>query len=272
DSGSLDLSHSRLRPWIERFESDLRALDRFEGFDLSPRYRGLMTNFRRDWLERMHDLDFENFERDEQVDYVLLRLHLDRVLKDLARDEERFSEIAELVPFVEEVARLFASRQHAEPVDARDSADALNKLAKQVGETQSRFERARAPGSSRGDDRREQEEDHNSSFRPKPTVALRAADAVARLRNAMRSWYEFYNEYDPLFTWWVEQPYQATDQAFEGYGRALRERATGNAGGDRRPGATAAAEGTRGAGTGPRGGFGGPAVFGGRGGRGAGSE
>src|SRR5262249_26290542 len=103
DSGPLEASHSPPRPCVERFEADLRSSMRFEGVDMSPCYRERLTQFRDEWLNRLNEREFDSLERDEQVDYVLVRLHLKRGLRDLSRDAERFSEMAELLPFVDAI-------------------------------------------------------------------------------------------------------------------------------------------------------------------------
>jgi len=43
----------------------------------------------------------------------------------------------------------------------------------------------------------------------------------------LRNWYTFYNGYDPVFTWWNEEPYKTLDQALTTYGAFLGERVVG---------------------------------------------
>ena len=61
----------------------------------------------------------------------------------------------------------------------------------------------------------------------KKTVAIRAVAALNSLRNNLRNWYTFYNGYDPIFTWWNEEPYRSLDQALTGYAAFLSERVVG---------------------------------------------
>ena len=44
-------------------------------------------------------------------------------------------------------------------------------------------------------------------------TALRAAAAVEALRGNLGQWNTFYNDYDPLFTWWMGLPYKHADSA-----------------------------------------------------------
>src|SRR6185369_13936502 len=65
----------------------------------------------------------------------------------------------------------------------------------------------------------------------KKTVANRAATTVGGLRNTLRVWFNYYNGYDPLFTWWMDEPYKAVDQSLANYATYLNERVTGVRGG-----------------------------------------
>src|SRR6185436_5651845 len=55
----------------------------------------------------------------------------------------------------------------------------------------------------------------------------RAADDVDQVRNVVGGWYRYYDGYDPLFTWWVKEPYTSFDAALTNYARAIRTRLVG---------------------------------------------
>jgi uncharacterized protein (DUF885 family) len=55
-------------------------------------------------------------------------------------------------------------------------------------------------------------------------VVNRALAATEGLRSTLRGWFGFYDGYDPLFTWWMEEPYKAVDQAIDAYAGLLRQR------------------------------------------------
>ncbi len=50
---------------------------------------------------------------------------------------------------------------------------------------------------------------------------------TAMLRNGLKEWFDFYNGYDPLFTWWAAESYKDTDRAFKSYEVYLREKLGG---------------------------------------------
>ena len=54
--------------------------------------------------------------------------------------------------------------------------------------------------------------------------ATLAANAVDQLRAITTEWFNFYNAYDPMFTWWNSQPYQRVDEALKSYAGVLRDK------------------------------------------------
>src|SRR5262249_33648246 len=59
------------------------------------------------------------------------------------------------------------------------------------------------------------------------TVANRAADDLDRIRGVVSSWYKFYDGYDPVFSWWLKDPYAKLNDALTAYARTLREKVVG---------------------------------------------
>src|SRR5262249_2419215 len=72
--------------------------------------------------------------------------------------------------------------------------------------------------------RRKVESDARGKSGPKRTNANRALATVEGLQGTLRGWFGFYDGYDPLFTWWMQEPYQAADQALQAYAGFLRQR------------------------------------------------
>ena len=61
----------------------------------------------------------------------------------------------------------------------------------------------------------------------KKNVANRAALTITNLRNTLKSWFDYYNGYDPIFTWWVAEPYKSVDQALQNYASFMSEKGAG---------------------------------------------
>ena len=63
------------------------------------------------------------------------------------------------------------------------------------------------------------------SLSVKKNVANRAAANISSLRNTLRNWFDYYNGYDPVFTWWVAEPYKSADQALQNYASFMSDKA-----------------------------------------------
>ncbi|HEX5888333.1 MAG TPA: DUF885 family protein, partial [Pyrinomonadaceae bacterium] len=158
-----------------------------------------------EWLASLKTLEFDSFSQDGKVDYVLFKNHLEYELRQLDIQGQQISEIQPLIPFAETIIGLEETRRRMEPIDSAKIAATLTELRKQVDERRRTVE----------------------SLKPKKTVANRAVMATNGLRNSLRNWYTFYNGYDPMFTWWNEEPYRSLDQALASYASFVNEKVVG---------------------------------------------
>jgi len=244
---------SEMRAAIERYTVDRGSLQRSYPVATSPARRERFRKLYSDWLASLLKVDFDSMSQDGKIDYILFKNHLEYELRQLDIQAKQLEEIQPLVPFAKTIIDFEEARRRMEPVDSAKIAATLTELKKQVDERRRtvelslRAERGGDPAAS------------SESLRVKKTVANRAVGAINGLRNTLRTWYTFYNGYDPVFTWWNDEPYKALDQSLTNYSSFLAERVVGIGG---PPIQTA---GNRGTGGGP-----GVASQGGQGGQGGG--
>lgn len=200
-------SPSRLRGAIEKYAEDLGSISRFYTAFTSVNRRNRLNQFYSDWLAFLNRQNFDSLNHDEQVDYVLFKNHLEHEIKELETNAKAFDEMASLLPFAKTINDLEDSRRRLEKVDAAQMAVLLSDLGKQIAATQKAI-------------------DANKD-KPKKTVANRAARTVNFLRNTLRNWFNFYNGYDPVFTWWNQEPYKAVDTALQNYATFLLDKLVG---------------------------------------------
>ena len=79
--------------------------------------------------------------------------------------------------------------------------------------------------------------DSNPMLKPTQSKSKRLSRTAASRRSrlcatTLRNWFGFYNGYDPMFTWWVGEPYKSVDQALDKYAVFLREKVLGLKPGD----------------------------------------
>src|SRR5262249_13804544 len=113
------------------------------------------------------------------------------------------------------------------PMDWEKTAGDLNQLAKTIDDARRTLEREAAG------------RDRAKAGGPDRAARMRAANralaSVEGLRNTLRTWFAFYDGYDPAFSWWMQEPYKAADQALQAHTDVLRQRfgaSAAGAGGD----------------------------------------
>lgn len=211
---------SELAGIVQRFSLDNAALARrYDAYD-SPDQRVRMRGFYTAWRTRLRALDFDRLTQEGRIDYVLLDNHL-RYQLDLAdRQDTQRAEVRPLLPFAESLLALHDARRDLETLDPQATAKSVSAITRQIDSLRTLFEPAPRSG--------------DSSARPRAvapkvsrTVANRAAEHLDQLRGTISSWYRFHAGYDPLFSWWMKDPYQKLNESMTRYAATIRERVVG---------------------------------------------
>ncbi len=218
----VDAHESEMRPLIERYTVDRGSLTRSYPVSISPARTARFRQFYSEWLAQLQKLNFDSMSQEGKADYLLLKNHLEYEMRQLDIQTKQLIEIQPLVPFATDIIALEEARRRMEPIDSPRTAALLATLKKQIDDTRKSVEAGLRP--ERGAESRT---DIVDAVKPKKTVAFRAVGAVNNLRNSLRNWYTFYNGYDPLFTWWNEEPYKTLDQTLTTYAAFLGERVVG---------------------------------------------
>ncbi len=223
---------------VERYVEDRGALARRYDAAYSASRRAAFGEFNRGWLDRLRQVEFTDLDTEGRVDYLLLENEIEHQLAELDREADLIAESAELLPFLDAINALHDARRNLEPADPRDAATALTQLAAAIDSTRERV----AAGVRERDDGA----DSNGGAAAAPAnaaaaegangpapiqasrlVAFRSAGIIDALSRTLERWYEFHHGYDPLFTWWAEEPYEEVDSALERYRSTLRRDVVG---------------------------------------------
>ena len=215
-----DVPQSELRSMIERYSADRGSLFRFFGVEASASRQARMKQFYGDWLATLTKLNFDSMSEDGRVDYILFKNHLDHELRQLHIQEKAIVEIAPLAPFAATIVDLEEARRRMQAIDSPKTAALLTKLARQIDATSKAVE-AGLKADAKPD-----------ALKIKRPVANRALASINVQRATLKNWFGFYNGYDPMFTWWVGEPYRTVDLALEKYISLLREKVLGLKPGD----------------------------------------
>jgi uncharacterized protein (DUF885 family) len=211
---------SEVRNAIERYTVDRGSLMRSYPVAVSRARRERFKKLYTEWLASLQGLDFDSMSQDGKIDYLLFKNHLEYELRQLDIQSRQINEIEPLLPFAANIIELEEARRRMEPLDSAKTAAALNDLRKQVDDRRRAVELGLRSEARGGDT-------NSDPVRMKKTVANRTVAAINGLRNNLRNWYTFYNGYDPMFTWWNEEPYRSLDQSMTNYATFLTERVVG---------------------------------------------
>lgn len=201
---------SDLRVAVVRYIEDKAAIERRYEVNYSPVRIERLLEFNLGWQGRLQELSFDDLNHEGQIDYIALRNRIEYNIETLRLDEDRGQQIAPLLPFANELRLLQEDRHDRKRVHPRTAATTLNAVAKTVSELTDELE----AGDTRYED-------------VSRVVAWRAANQVNHLREILANWNTFYDGYDPMFNFWVPEPYTRVDAALESYTAAINEHLVG---------------------------------------------
>lgn len=230
---------------VREYEADASSIERFYDLSWSAARCDRIERLCRDWLKRLEAVDFNSLDVSGRVDWVLLRNELERSISGAARDRKRLAEIEPLSGFHGIVEDLELARWRGDPVKGAETAARVSELAKQVKRLREGVEKgsrdkagaAKAEAEKGGakKDAKAAPTNDPPAIAVEPVRALRAAQAVAGARAALKRWYEFYDGFQPDFSWWMKTPYEEAGKELDDYAKLLKEEIAGQKGKDDDP-------------------------------------
>lgn len=208
---SLDPNDSAMRPYLEMYSANRAALERRYSVEDSPIRRARMQEFNRQWLQTIEAVDFQGLNETGRIDWILFRNKLEHDQRELDIRAKAAQEIAPLLPFSATIIGLEDARLSMTPLEPAKAAATLDEIRRQVETVTKSLEAQVKEGAPA----------------IKKTSAHRAAQSVQGLKKTLQHWFTFYNGYDPVFTWWASEPYQAASKALDGYSSFLKEKVVG---------------------------------------------
>ncbi|KAI1472709.1 uncharacterized protein F4812DRAFT_22022 [Daldinia caldariorum] len=202
---SKELPPESIQDRIVRVWNDWRDLTAYYDIEGSVSRNTRLEEFYRDELADLERQPFESYSsQDDRVDYLLLRNYIRRAQRTLELDKERDAKFQAFVePFATPITAWCEKRRRVDPIDPKALADSLTATEKLVLQARDHV-------------------NHNASRYSRAT-GHRAARRVSSLRKTLGETYAFYKDFDPLFDWWVAEPYKRLDAALGGIASLLRE-------------------------------------------------
>ena len=210
---------SELRLVAQRYTADRTDLNRFYHAP-TPRRFARLKRFGLDWASALDALRTDGWSAAGLQDLSALKKTVQADLSGVDAEAAAAMQIEPLVPFAAGIAGLEEAHMLLETMSPEKAAVSLSEALDRLGQVRARFEagltdKSRLEGLPVGRD----------------TVG-RAAESAEALRKTVRDWFNFYNDYDPLFTWWMAQPYKEIDKGLAEYAAFLRDKMAPAAAGD----------------------------------------
>ncbi|KAG4411535.1 hypothetical protein IFR04_015337 [Cadophora malorum] len=199
---------------ITRIRADLADLTQFHSISMSPlRYERLYEYYTTE-LSLLSKSNFKNFDQQSKVDSLLLKNYLQKGLRQLDFEKERDEGMKPLLgSWAEALVGLCEERQAVKRVEGEGVAKIVFGAGKEVERM-----RGEVLGGKFKSGRTSEESGEISK-----SSAYRAVNTIQKLREHLKQWFGFYKGYDPLFTWWVKEPYGRLYEAMDEYAKSIRE-------------------------------------------------
>ncbi|MFO0066882.1 MAG: DUF885 family protein [Pirellulaceae bacterium] len=189
--------------WIEHFAADARTLqDRFRTPG-DPARQEVQRLLQEQWLNRLEEVEFGALTRDQQVDYLLLKNELIHRQKMDAIEWQKQQRASTLLPYLTDLADICLTRDRVGSIDAEATAQQLERIQKE----------ATAAIDALDDLKKEQS--------IAPVDAIYAAQYLRRWARTLQECHQFYEGYDPEYSWWCKKPYEAASEQLESHAKAI---------------------------------------------------
>lgn len=202
---------------MQNYEADLRALTRFytstfygnryQGYagieGASPEIRARFDSLYKEYLAKTEALDFNSLPQECKVDYILFKRDLKEQLRASAEEQKQYDKIIHWFPFADSIYATEKLRRRGHVLNS----ESLAKNWFDATKTIRTLDRQLKSDSSMDMD-----------------ALYEAGLVIGDLRRAITSIYEFYNGYDPLFTWWMPKTYKELDSTLALYAAQFKEK------------------------------------------------
>ncbi len=167
----------------------------------SPERRARLLQLIDEYEKKMLAVNFDKISVYGKVDYILFKRIVDDAKAKLLEEQDDYSKIVKFLPFSDIIYNLEKPRRRGLNVNGEEVAKQMNEIIKMVQKAKEAL-------------KKEESIDNK--------LAQLGNDAVKALQVVLKNEFDFYNGYDPMFTWWVPKTYTDLDAQLESYATALK--------------------------------------------------
>lgn len=201
--------HERIADRIVRVQWDLTNLKDFWKVQCSRNRSERLYEYLNAEIKGLEQMPFQTYDQNERVDYLLLKNHLRNQLSELERDTElnalAISFLGGFFPL--RMASVIEARQRIGDLDHKDEAEILVVCTSRIMQVRELIV--------------------NKKEIAEPIVAFRATKILEQFKVHWQEWYDFYDEYDPLFSYWISEPFPKLQKALQDIIDAIKKTCLG---------------------------------------------
>ena len=217
-NSSLPDAPPKMEAVLDRYRSDWGSLERYYSTRFSPVRHQRLERFLVAW-----QLELESLQRDENREElsgneanqkVLLEMlrDIESKRRQIAQDDAAFQRVHAKFGFVEAILEWCEQRQRVRSFDSRTRAGQVAELADATAEI------VEGLANSTSDEPAE-----NAFGAFESSQRAEAAMVMKSVAEDLQRWFDFYDEYDPMFTWWVQTPHSRLQSNLSLIAAALEE-------------------------------------------------
>src|SRR5690606_7151819 len=206
---------SEMNNLMVNYDADLGAINRFYSTTAaspwgrqsssynSPERRARLLKLNTDYLDKLNKVDFDKMSINGKVDFILFKRNLDDSKYQWLEEQKTYDQVSKYFPFSDRIYALEKPRRRGAAVNGEQIAKELNSIQKEI-------------------------EIAITGIKKEDAINIKlanfASDAAKGLQGSLKNLFDFYNGYDPLFTWWVPKTYNNVDSLLNVYADLLKSK------------------------------------------------
>lgn len=169
----------------------------------SPEKHERLDKLHHEYLKKLQAIQFKSLSQECKADYILFKRDINEKLRISEKEAQDYSSIVQWIPFADKIFAMEKIRRRGTQLDGEKVAREWSAIVTEIKSLQVNLK-------------------DEKGFTSDAIYA--ATESIATLKRSLGSINEFYNGYDPMFTWWVPKTYQAVDEALTAYASAIKSK------------------------------------------------
>ncbi len=162
----------------------------------SPEKKQRLGSLYDSYLLKLDSVNFDQLSQECKVDYILLKRDLNEKKRLAAAELKSYNEVRSWFPFGERIYAMEALRRRGIRPDPQKMAAELSAIKEELAALTNTAK-------------------NRKDF--SITAIRKVIETIGGLQASLKSTFDFYNGYDPMFTWWLPTAYLQLDKALTAY-------------------------------------------------------